>query len=42
MKLLFIYGRPAVGKLTVARAVAERTGGRLFHNHLAVNLALSL
>jgi hypothetical protein len=42
MKLLFIYGRPAVGKLTVARAVAARTGGRLFHNHLAVNLALAI
>jgi hypothetical protein len=42
MKLLFIYGRPAVGKLTVAREVAERTGGRLFHNHLTVNLALSV
>ncbi len=42
MKLLFIYGRPAVGKLTVAREVARRTGGRLFHNHLTVNLALSV
>jgi hypothetical protein len=42
MKLLFLYGRPAVGKLTVARAVAALTGGRLFHNHLAVNLALSV
>jgi len=42
MKLLFLYGRPAVGKLTVARAVAARTGGRLFHNHLAVNLALAV
>jgi hypothetical protein len=42
MKLLFIYGRPAVGKLTVARAVAERTGGRLFHNHMTVNLVLSV
>jgi hypothetical protein len=42
MKLLFIYGLPAVGKLTVARAVAERTGGRLFHNHLTVNLVLSV
>jgi hypothetical protein len=42
MKLLFIYGRPAVGKLTVAREVAALTGGRLFHNHLAVNLALSV
>jgi hypothetical protein len=42
MKLLFLYGRPAVGKLTVAREVAQRTGGRLFHNHLTVNLALSV
>jgi hypothetical protein len=42
MKLLFIYGRPAVGKLTVAREVAKLTGGRLFHNHLTVNLVLAL
>ncbi len=42
MKLLLLYGRPAVGKLTVARIVAERTGGRLFHNHLTVNLALAV
>lgn len=42
MKLLFLYGRPAVGKLTVASEVAARTGARLFHNHLAVNLALAL
>src|ERR1700677_2708036 len=42
MKLLFLYGRPAVGKLTIARAVASRTAARLFHNHLTVNLALSV
>jgi hypothetical protein len=42
MKILFLYGRPAVGKLTIARAVAARTGGRLFHNHLTVNLVLSV
>jgi hypothetical protein len=42
MKLLFLYGRPAVGKLTIARAVAAQTGARLFHNHLTVNLALSV
>jgi hypothetical protein len=42
MKLLFIFGRPAVGKLTVARAVAARTGGRVFHNHLTVNMVLSV
>jgi hypothetical protein len=42
MKLLLLYGRPAVGKLTVGRAVAARTGGRLFHNHLTVNLARAM
>jgi hypothetical protein len=42
MKLVLIYGRPAVGKLTVARALAERTGAPLFHNHLTVNLVLSV
>lgn len=42
MKLLFLYGPPAVGKLTIAREVAAATGWRLFHNHLTVNLALSV
>jgi hypothetical protein len=42
MKILLLYGRPAVGKLTIARALAARTGGRLFHNHLTVNLVLSV
>ena len=40
--LIVLYGPPAVGKLTVARRLAERTGFRLFHNHLTVDLALSL
>lgn len=34
--LIFIYGPPAVGKLTVARELAELTDYRLFHNHLTV------
>ncbi|MDP3069102.1 MAG: shikimate kinase [Opitutaceae bacterium] len=42
MKLILLYGRPAVGKVTVARELAQLTGWRLFHNHLAVNLALAL
>lgn len=37
MKLLFIYGPPASGKLTVAREPAALTGYRLFHNHLVVD-----
>ena len=42
MKLIFIYGYPAVGKLTVARELAAATGYKLFHNHLAVDLLLSV
>lgn len=38
MKLIFIHGAPAVGKLTVARELATLTGFRLFHNHLTVDL----
>ena len=37
MRLIFIYGPPAVGKLTVGRALAKQTGFRLFHNHLAID-----
>ncbi len=39
MRLVFIYGPPAVGKLTVAEALAARTGYKVFHNHLTVDLA---
>jgi chloramphenicol 3-O-phosphotransferase len=42
MQLVLIYGLPATGKLTVARALAERTGYRLFHNHLTVDLLLAV
>ncbi len=41
-QLVVLFGRPGVGKLTVGRRLAERTGLRLFHNHLAVDLALAL
>lgn len=37
MTLVFLYGQPAAGKLTVARALAQRTGFALFHNHLVVD-----
>ncbi|MDF1663358.1 MAG: shikimate kinase [Planctomycetota bacterium] len=42
MRLIFIHGPIAVGKLTVARELAALTSFKLFHNHLAVDLALSL
>ena len=35
--VVYIYGPPAVGKLTVARALAEQTRLPLFHNHLTVS-----
>jgi hypothetical protein len=35
--LLYLYGPPASGKLTVATALAELTGFALFHNHLSVD-----
>lgn len=37
MKLLFIYGSPAVGKLTVADEIAQKTGFKVFHNHLSID-----
>ena len=42
MKLVFLHGAPAVGKLTVARDLARLTGFRLFHNHLTVDLVSSV
>ncbi len=40
MKLVFIWGGPASGKLTVARELARLTGLPLFHNHLVVDALL--
>ncbi len=37
MKLIFLYGAPAVGKLTVADKIAEQTGYKVFHNHLSID-----
>lgn len=42
MKLIVLYGPPAAGKYTIAKAVAEKTGYKLFHNHLAVDLLKSV
>jgi chloramphenicol 3-O-phosphotransferase len=42
MKLVFLHGPPAAGKLTVARELSRLTGFRLFHNHLTVDLVSSL
>jgi len=42
MKLIFLYGLPATGKLTIAQELTAATGYRVFHNHLAVDLLLSV
>jgi len=42
MNLIFIYGPPAAGKLTVAKALSEKNGYKLFHNHLTYDTAYSL
>lgn len=40
--LVILLGPHAVGKMTVGQALAERTGMRLFHNHMSIELALKL
>lgn len=35
MRLVFIYGPPGAGKLTIGRELAAATGFKLFHNHLS-------
>jgi hypothetical protein len=42
MKLIFISGLPGVGKLTVAKELSADTAYKLFHNHLVVDLLLSV
>jgi predicted kinase len=42
MNLVFIYGPPGVGKLTVAKELAALTGYKLFHNHLSIDCVLPL
>src|SRR5215469_8565874 len=38
--LLFVVGPPAVGKMSVGQALTERTGLRLLHNHISIEVAL--
>lgn len=42
MHLVYVYGPPGIGKLTIGRELANLTGFKLFHNHLVVDLATSL
>jgi hypothetical protein len=42
MKLLFLHGAPAVGKLTVAKALLQLVPARLMDNHAAIDLARTI
>lgn len=42
MNLIFIYGPPASGKLTIGEELATLTGYTLFHNHHTRNLVHDL
>jgi predicted kinase len=39
MRLIFLHGGPATGKLTVAQALLRIVPGRLFDNHSAIDVA---
>ena len=41
MKCLIIFGPAAVGKMTVGKAIAAKTGYKLFHNHMSIDLLLN-
>jgi len=42
MKLIVIYGPPGVGKLTVAKKLAETTELKLLHNHMIADLIVPI
>jgi chloramphenicol 3-O-phosphotransferase len=42
VRLLFLHGAPAAGKLTIAKALLATVPGRLFDNHAAIDLVLTL
>ena len=42
MKLLFLIGNAAVGKMTVGQELMKQTGLRLFHNHMTIEPVLEI
>ncbi len=42
MKVVFLHGAPATGKLTVAKALLNLREGRLFDNHAAIDFARTI
>ena len=41
MKLVIVFGPPAVGKMTVGYELAKLTGLKVFHNHMTIEIALN-
>lgn len=37
MKLLVLFGPPAVGKMTIGKAIEDRSDFKLFHNHMVMD-----
>lgn len=42
MKLLFLIGDAAVGKMTVGQSLMKQTGLRLFHNHMMIEPVIEI
>jgi hypothetical protein len=42
VRLVVLFGPPAVGKMTVGRELCARTGYRLFHNHMTIEPFLGI
>ena len=42
MKLLFLFGDAAVGKMTVGQSLMKSTGLRLFHNHMTIEPVIEI
>lgn len=42
MKLIFIFGSAAVGKMTVGQELMKITGLRLFHNHMTIEPVIDI
>ncbi|OLE70972.1 hypothetical protein AUF78_04195 [archaeon 13_1_20CM_2_51_12] len=42
VRLVFIYGPPAVGKLTVAIELSKQIGFKLYHNHVSIDFVKSI
>ncbi len=40
MKFILLFGPPAVGKMSVGRALEKVTGLKLFHNHMTIELVV--